>query len=211
MHLVVLGSTGRLGRVVVDHALAAGYRVTAVARHPDTVTTSHPELGVRHADVLEPDSLKVLADADVVMFLVGQPGRRPSTVRSTGVANVIRAMTVNGVSRILAVSPSAVVIGAGRSLVQKLALRFFVHKLYRNPFLDVERMERDLRLSDLDWTVVRSPALRDVPPTHSYRVSFDGVAGRERPMGYADLADYLVSSVTDVMIYRRVVTIAGTA
>ncbi|MBV9843441.1 MAG: NAD(P)H-binding protein, partial [Kutzneria sp.] len=138
-------------------------------------------------------------------------GRGPTILRSTGMANVVKAMRAAGVRRLLTVSPSAVAISRRAPLTRKIALRFFIHKLYRNPFNDVERMEDELNHSDLDWTIVRSSTLRNSPATGRYRVIPDGLLRSERPVSVADLADYLVSHVTDNTVHRAVVTVTGAA
>ena len=59
MKRVVLGVTGRTGRHVVMQALAAGHRVTAVARRLAARTISPDRLTVVRGDVLEPDTLSL--------------------------------------------------------------------------------------------------------------------------------------------------------
>ncbi|TMD53495.1 MAG: hypothetical protein E6I85_08270 [Chloroflexi bacterium] len=46
MKLVVLGATGRTGRLVVEQALAAGHTVTALVRSPEKLATSSSNLRV---------------------------------------------------------------------------------------------------------------------------------------------------------------------
>jgi uncharacterized protein len=210
MKLVVLGPTGRIGAQVVHSALAAGHQVAAVARRPEAVTAVHDNLTVTAGDVLDPDSLHgPIASADAVIFAVGAPGRGPTIIRSTGIATVTKVMRASGVSRIIAVSPSAVAISPGAPLTRKIFLRFFVHKIYHNPFNDVERMEEELRYADMDWSVVRAPTLRDSPASGQYLVAPDGQLRRERPVSVADLADYVIRHAADKTARRDIVTVTG--
>ncbi|ONI87904.1 hypothetical protein ALI144C_08185 [Actinosynnema sp. ALI-1.44] len=195
MRLVVFGATGRIGRAVVSRAVAEGHDVTGL---------SQSDLDIRESVPAE-----LVDGADAVIFAAGKPGRGPSVVRSMGMANVIRAMDSAGVKRILAVMPSAVHISRGMPLTRKIALRFFVHKLYRNPFLDLERMEDELHHSSLDWTVVRTAKLSDGPSAGQVVAVPDHVRGRERTVGVADLAAYLVSHVDDSALHRATVALTG--
>ncbi|WP_018681550.1 NAD(P)-dependent oxidoreductase [Actinokineospora enzanensis] len=206
MRIAVLGATGRIGRVVVDRALADGHEVVALARHPRGLR--HERLVEHPVDVFDPDTLSVLDGADAVVFAVGKPGRSTTVVRSTGMANVVAAADAYGIKRVVAVSPSAVEIGRGATLARKAALKFFWHKLNRNPLLDVERMEDELHHSDLDWIVVRTTRLRDRVGGR-YRVVQGTVRGPERPMALADLAEYVVSHLDDGELHRAVVTLTG--
>jgi putative NADH-flavin reductase len=211
MKLVVLGPNGRIGKQVVRRALTEGHRVTAIARTPAKVTTAHDDnLTVMAGDVFDVESLDAaIASADAVIFAVGSAGRGPTITRSTGVANVVKTMRANNVARLVVVSPSAVAISRKATLARKIALRFFVHKLYRNPFNDVERMEDELRHSDLDWSVVRASTLRDVPPAGRYTVVPDGQLRHERPVSVADLADFLVRHAGDRTARQDIVTVTG--
>lgn len=211
MKLVVLGPNGRIGRQVVRRALTEGHRVTAVARTPAKVTTAHDDnLTVVTGDVFDTESLDpAIASADAVIFAVGSRGRGPTITRSTGVARVAKVMKANNVARLVVVSPSAVAISPKATLLRRIALRFFVHKLYRNPFNDVERMEDELRYTDLDWSVVRASSLRDTPPAGRYLVVPDGLLRKERPVSVADLADYLVRHATNMAAARDIVTVTG--
>ena len=42
MRIAVIGATGRTGRQVVAQALARGHAVTAVTRHPQSITVTDP-------------------------------------------------------------------------------------------------------------------------------------------------------------------------
>lgn len=212
MKLVVLGPNGRIGSQVVRRALTEGHRVTAIARTPEKVTAAHDDnLTVVAGDVFDTESLDAaIASADAVIYAVGSRGRGPTITRSTGIARVAKVMKANNVARLVVVSPSAVAISPKATLLRKIALRFFVHKLYRNPFNDVERMEDELRHTDLDWSVVRSSSLRDRPATGRYVVVPDGQLRHERPVAVADLADFLVRHAADGTARRDTVTVTGT-
>lgn len=211
MKLVVLGGTGRVGREVVRCALAHGHRVVAVARRPEAMTQEHENLTTAAADVCEADSLYgPLASAGAVVFAAGLPGRSSTVVRSVGIVTVAKVLRESGVSRLVAVAPSAATISPRAPLTRKLWLRFFLHKLYRNPFLDVERMEDELHFSDTDWSVVRASRLHDGPPTGRFTVVPDGITGRERPVSISDYADFVVRHASDSGTGSRVVTVTGT-
>jgi putative NADH-flavin reductase len=210
MKLVVLGGTGRIGRQVVSRALAHGHTVVAVSRRPRAMAMTHQKLTTAAADVLDPDSLcGPLASASAVIFAVGLPGRSSTVVRSVGIVQVAKVMHDSGVSRLVAVSPSAAIISPRAPLTRKLWLRYFVHKAYRNPFLDAERMEDELRHSKLDWSVIRGSRLRDGPPTGRYQVVPDGLVSRESPVSMDDFADYVVTHTADPTAHQDIVTVTG--
>jgi uncharacterized protein len=212
MKLVVFGATGRIGTQVVRRATAVGHQVVAVTRAPEAASDPDEHVTMVAGDVLKPDSLHgPLVGADAVVFAVGSPGQGPTIVRSIGISSVVGAMRSNGVSRLVAVSPTAAFISPRATLARKIALRYFVHKLYRNPFNDVERMEDELRHADdyVAWSVVRATALRDTPAMGRYQVFPDGQLRRERPVSVADLADYVIGRVAEKTDGGDTVAITG--
>ncbi len=80
----VSGPTGRTGRQVVDHALAAGHTVVAVARRPDAIKTEHAALTIARGDVLDPLSIRAaIAGVDAVISAFGPANnKKPGTLIS---------------------------------------------------------------------------------------------------------------------------------
>ncbi|WP_027945846.1 NAD(P)-dependent oxidoreductase [Amycolatopsis taiwanensis] len=210
MHIVVFGGTGRIGSAVVRQALAAGHRVTSVARRAPTLR--HENLKSVIGDAQEPSvAEEAVSEADVVVFAVGSRGTTSTVVRSTSIAAVLKGMRANGVKRVITVSPTAVSISRKAPLLRKLWLRYFVHKRQRNPFNDVERVEDELTgfCPDIDWSIVRSSRVRDAPATGTYQVIPDGELRNERPVSVSDLADYLITSAEDPSTYGTTVSVVG--
>ena len=182
MHLVVLGATGPTGRVLTDQALAAGHRVTAVARRADTLP-ARPGLTTLAADATRPGALDAaLAGADAVLSALGaRPSRAPVSLYSAGVANAIGAMERHGVKRLLAIS-SAVLDPAwrpsGEFLFNNLLDPYVNRRVARTAHEDMRRMEAVLADSATEWTAVRPSGLFEHPVLTAYRTapgSADGV------------------------------------
>jgi len=72
MNLVVLGATGRIGRLVVEQALAAGHTVTALVRSPEKLAVRDPNLHVVTGQATDPTALaRVLDRADALISTLG--------------------------------------------------------------------------------------------------------------------------------------------
>jgi putative NADH-flavin reductase len=106
MQLTIFGGTGGTGEQLIRAALDAGYTVTAPARAPSRIGVSHDRLRIVRADVLDPLSLNGTVDgADAVVSALGASHMKaPTTVYSTGVANIVEAMRRAGVRRFIGVS-----------------------------------------------------------------------------------------------------------
>src|SRR5204862_6626823 len=104
--IVVVGGTGRLGRLVVERLLEEGERVRVVARHTERDTSVLPGVDVVSADVRDPSTLAAaLEGADVVVSAVhglDPAGRQsPTAVDRDGNTNLVHAAVAAGAAVVL--------------------------------------------------------------------------------------------------------------
>ena len=90
MKIAVVGATGATGRRVVKHALAQGHFVTAVARHPERLSSAD-RLSLVRGDVLSPGGLTGALDGvEAVISCIGpEKNLSPGALMSVGVASIL--------------------------------------------------------------------------------------------------------------------------
>jgi putative NADH-flavin reductase len=72
MKLLVIGASGGTGSRLVQQALQQGHLVTAFAREPAKIRSTHANLRVVRGDVLQPDTIdEALAGQDAVLSALG--------------------------------------------------------------------------------------------------------------------------------------------
>jgi putative NADH-flavin reductase len=80
--------------------------------------------------------------------------------------------------------------------------------LFKHHVADCDDMERRIRASELDWTIVRPPQLTDKARSEKYRV----LVGRLPLMGFtasrADVAEFMVQATEQDSYSRQIVGIA---
>jgi putative NADH-flavin reductase len=199
MRLTIFGATGGTGSSLTEQALAAGHEVIAVVRDPARLTgPAHPLLRVVTADVLDPDSIApAVTDADAVLTAVGPRGTGPTTVIAGSNRAIVTAMQKAGPRRLLTLSGS-IVADQGDSPY----LRYLLKPVARRTFLrhvcaDMRQGEAVIEASDLDWTIVRPPALTSRPATGSYRLAIDSNLPHGLRIGRADLAACMLALIED--------------
>jgi putative NADH-flavin reductase len=161
MKLIVFGATGGTGRQVVAQALSAGHTVTAVARRPDILAIRHERLTVVGGDVLEPATLaQPLVGQDAVVSALGIRNGEPTTLYSAGLANIMHAMQLASVRRLICISAGGLDPGPG---IARWLAKTILWRLLRDSYIDMTRMEAEVKASDLDWTIVQAPMLTDKP------------------------------------------------
>jgi putative NADH-flavin reductase len=208
--LVVFGATGATGRNILEQALRAGHRVAAVARRVESVRPAHPSLEVLRGDVFEPATLyKPIAEADAVLSVLGIGlSRAATTVYSEGTGNIIQAMEANGVRRLCVLSTTSLSPPPWTEPGLALTIRGLLHPLLRRPYADMKAMEERVRVSGLDWTVIRAARLTHGRQIGGYRLAVDDRVRGGWSISRADVAEYLLTCATDRATYGRTVEIA---
>lgn len=204
--ILVLGASGRTGRLVVEQALGHGHDVVAFTR-----TAQAEQAGQRLTAVVgDVTDARAVAEAvegcDAVVSCLGSGGQRPVHVFSDGVANTIRAMGARGVRRLVVVSSSGVGALPEQLSIKARAMRAL--PAMKSLYEDLERMEDDVFLSDLDWTIVRPAALTDGPFTGHYRIVEGPVVPEGKRISRADLAALLLKCAESDRYTRRSIAVA---
>lgn len=161
--IFVLGATGGTGQLIIRHALAKGYDVTAMVRSPEKGAGL---TGVKLAigDARDEAALRqAIKGQDAVVSALGTPPSpfKEVTLLSTATRAVVNAMQAEGVSRLVAITG----IGAGGSAGHGgFAFdHLILPLLLRHVYADKNRQEAIIRQSGLDWTLVRPAVLNDKP------------------------------------------------
>ncbi|WP_405012140.1 NAD(P)-dependent oxidoreductase [Kitasatospora sp. NBC_01539] len=212
MRIVVLGATGPTGRRLTEQALAAGHRVTAVARRAGSLP-GQDGLTAVGADVTDAAAVDAaVSGADAVLSALGAPpGRGPVDLYSTGMRHVLAAMERQGVKRLVAVS-SSVLDPAWRpsgAFFFNHVLDPYVNRVVaRAAHADMRRMEALVRRSAVDWTIARPSGLFDHPEVTDFGLAEDSADGVFTSR--ADLAAAMLGQLTDDRYVRRAMGVVTT-
>lgn len=211
MRLLLLGATGGTGRAVLAEAVDAGHDVTVIARDPGRVRAADlSRVHVVPGDVLVPGPWQDAAsEHDTLISCLGSTDRKkPTTVYSRGTLNALDAIATDVTGRLVCLSSAGLYVAPDTPMPQKLVTRLIIQRLYRHGYDDMRRMEATLREREVDWTVVRPPMLTDRSRTGSYRTAVNSHLSDPRSIPRADLADYLLATVSDPATRKAVVEIS---
>jgi putative NADH-flavin reductase len=220
MELTIIAATGGVGRLILEQAIAAGHRVTAVARHPERLDKDVRSVTVDFDDPDHQALRSAVQGADAVLSGLGARRVSESGVASRGTQAIVAAMQSAGTRRIIVVSaaPVATVPSPGRPSPPKHdpGEGFFTRNLatplikivLRKVYTDLALMEDTLRVSGLEWTAMRPPRLTDKQRTGVYRTAYGENLKGGLTIGRGDVADGMLREVTDSKSYGTTMGIA---
>nr|WP_082856132.1 SDR family oxidoreductase [Mucilaginibacter sp. L294] len=207
-HIAVLGANGGIGKHAVLCALKAGHMVTAILRTPANLTFVHPNLNVVQGDVMKQDTLEEhLKGKDVVISAIGKSSFKKTTLYSEGNKNLIDAMARVGINRAFFISASGLDVNPSHSFLVRFATKFILQVLLRNMYADLRQMEKIIKESNLNWTIMRPPQLTDGPETGTYRIAIHNFLNNGLKISRADVALFIINNLMDAAITKKTIEI----
>ncbi len=198
MNVLVVGATGRTGRLLARGALERGHTVTALVRAPEKLGDLAGRVRTVAGDVLDGGVVSdAVDDQDAVLVALSATHRRKApAVNALGTLNVIRSMQRYHVRRLIVLSASGTQPGRDPNLPWVFD-RVLKPVLLGPAYADLRRMETSVRQSELDWTIVRvSGTLTDGPARGDFRAEPGYSLPGGRRIARADVAVYMLDQLT---------------
>jgi putative NADH-flavin reductase len=202
MKVLVVGATGKVGRMVVQESLRLNHHVTAFGRSVDHITPTD-QLTIAKGDVRDTKSIDAtMPGHDVVVLTFGailsfRTILFDTDVCETGTRNIVSAMKRAGIPRLVAMTS----IGAGNSaghgswMFRNIIKPVMLGRIMK----DRSRQEEVVRASTLPkWVIVRPAELNDGDRTEKLRhfTSFDGLS-EPSTISRSSVAAFLVKMISD--------------
>ena len=202
MNLTILGATGATGTILVERALAAGHHVTALARTPQKLTTTHPNLRAIAGDATDGAAVaRALEGADAVISALGAT---KGALMADATRAIVAGANRHNIKRVVVLSSFAVQrerLGGVAKLMTGLMMGAMIK--------DKAAGEDLLRASGLDWTIVYATLLGSGPATGATVVPDGATLGMSQKIARADVAAFLLDTATSDRYRRASVTITG--
>ena len=157
---------------------------------------------VTGGDATDPAAVAdVVAGADAVLSALGSRGAKTPGLLGAAASVVTQAMVKHGVGRLICVSAAGAFIREdpeASPLVKAILPRVFAR-----PFADVREMERVVRASALDWTLVRPTRLVNDPGRGEFRIRDQYPAPGLTRIARADVAQFMMAELTEPDYIRQ--------
>ena len=195
MKIIIFGSTGSVGRHLVEQALKMGHGVTAFARNPYALDVEHENLKLVAGDAHDPVSVsQAMNGHDVVLVTLGSSSLS-SRVRSIGTFNIIKAMKVNGIKRLIC--QSTLGVGASRENLNFFWKYLMFGFILRKPYDDHVVQEALVQQSKLNWTIVRPSSFTDELNLGDFKQGFGpNERGLSLKISRSEVASFMLQQVS---------------
>jgi putative NADH-flavin reductase len=209
MKILILGITGRTGRLTAAEALKRGHKVVGIARDQSKVTEKDTEIVTGTPYDFETVK-KAISGCDAVIGTLniypqsqGLFGRikTPLDTMSVSMKNTVKAMGEAGIKRIVLMSAH----GVGDSAKDLPAFFSFMVKVtnIKYVYADHEVQEKVLDNSNLDWTIVRPVGLNNKNDNLSVLHNLKGVGKIKSMISRNAVAHFMLDCIEKELFIRQ--------
>lgn len=163
MKIAILGSTGFLGKVLLEIALDKGFQIKTLVRNPDKLGEFRDRVVFIQGNIFNADDItKTVSGTEAVISTVGPPQRNPGNPETykQAMENLVEILEKENIKRFIHVGGAVHPGGENENwTISRRLLRLFL-SIFGKPILVAKQLEWDvLKKSNLEWTLVRPPAI----------------------------------------------------
>ena len=203
MKILILGATGRTGRLIVEDALKQGYDLNVLVRDKNKISFSSKSIKVyQGTPTRRADLAAAMQGCEVIISALGiarasdAPWSKLITAENfitESMKNVIAEADQQNLKRIITISAW----GVGESKKEiPFWLRWLINYTNLRPvYAEHESEEKLLANSNLNWTAVRPVALNDSKKIKTLKVSFNNLPKPSLYISRQSVAKFMVDIV----------------
>jgi putative NADH-flavin reductase len=211
MKIALFGGTGPTGRHIIEEALRQGYELSVYARDAGKLTAFGDRIEVVVGDLNNREAVRAcIAGADAVISALGPDGQKAQEKRAVmrGVGTIISAMQELNVRRLIQISTASYRDPKDGFDFKWRALVTMFKLMANDAYDDVKATAELVSNSNLDWTLVRVPFLKDGPATGQIHIGWFGRTKLGMKLSRGNLAKFLIDQIAAEEFVRKAPGIA---
>ena len=201
MKILILGATGRTGKLILEEALSQGYKVNCLVRETAKIKENHKNLIILKGSPEQISDLEnAIKDCKGIISALNisrksdfpwSKLRTPPTFLSNVMQNIISLTNKNGLQRI-------VVCSAWGVAETEKEIPFWFNWFIKNSnigvaYKDHERQENELKNSKLNWTIVRPTGLTNFKKDKKIIESYNNEPRPKLTISRKNVAKFMVN------------------
>jgi len=212
MKIAIFGSTGFLGKVLLEMALDKGYQIKTLVRDPDKLGEFKDRVEFIHGDIFNiKDIQSTVNGTEAILSTVGPPNRNTGDpeIYKKSMENIVSILEKENIKRFIHVGGAA--HGGGENENWTIGRRFLKKMLsITGPkILLAKQLEWEvLKKSKLDWTLVRPPAILK-GKSNSGILSVDEINLGRLKVNVEDLSDFMLEQITSDLWIKKAPLVSG--
>jgi len=203
MKILILGATGRTGKLILEEALKQDYEVNCLVREPKKIKKNHKKLKILKGSPEQISDLEnAIKDCKGIISALNisrksdfpwSKLRTPPTFLSNVMKNIILLADKNGLERI-------VVCSAWGVAETEKEIPFWFSWFIKNSnigvaYKDHERQENELKKSKLNWTIVRPTGLTNFKNDKKVIESYNNEPKPKLTISRKNVAKFMVNAL----------------
>lgn len=211
MKIALFGATGPTGRSVIEEALRQGHSLSVYARDAGKLQAFRGSIDIVVGTLQDKDAIaSCLQGCDAVISALGPnglhvQGDRPVT---QGLTHIITAMKQSNIHRLIQLSTAAYRDPNDGFAFKVRAFALLFEIIARKGVEDIRSTAEVVSKSDLEWTLVRIPKLRDGPAAGGIATGWYGKTRLAMKLSRGNLAKFVLGQVSDTRFIRAAPAIA---
>lgn len=205
--IAVIGGTGKAGKYLVKQLVKKGFHLKLLLRTPEkfqleeSIHIKPSLIELIKGDARYYESVNsLISGCDAVISTIGQPIGEP-TIFSQATINVIKAMEEHHIKRYIVTTGLNVDTLLDHKSPNVVAATEWMRVNYPLTTAD-KQLELDiLSASDIDWTLVRLPLIRQTDENLAVKVSLEDCPGEY--ISATDLALFIIDQLFDNQYIRK--------
>ncbi len=202
MKILVFGATGMVGKYIIDIALSHGHEVRAFGRNVfEKISTERTRLELFKGYLFtDSDIRRALKGVDAVISALGGAADGVNRTRSLGMKKIVNEMQKKSPKRIIGIG-GAGILDTPISEDSDEMTYIFKKPDFPKKYIPVSEEHFNayarMKESNLDWTFVCPPDIKDAPSTGAYNLNRNILADGKFEINAGDIAHFMVNELSN--------------
>jgi len=212
MKIAIFGSTGYLGKVLLEMAIDRGYQIKTLVRNPDKLGEFRNRVEFIQGDKFNVEDIqRTVSGTEAVLSTVGPPNRNTGNpeIYQKSMENIVSILEKENIKRFIHVGGAAHPGGENENWT--VGRRFLKQMLNISgpKILEAKQLEWEvLKKSKLDWTLIRPPAIIKGKSKNGKLLIDEKNLGSLK-INVIDLSDFMLEQVTSDLWIKKAPLISG--